>query len=217
MKQQERAVRTRRALVHSAAEAFQRHGYVQARLAQISADAGVSPGALHFHFENKAALARAVQASAGMRLRRAAGVATRRSGMNALQRLTDTSHALAEQLRTDVVARAGYRLSCEQTRTISHHGGQDLCGQWQTYVQQQLTEAARHNLLTEAAIPHETAASIVAATTGLETLARHDATWLSHETLTNWWELALRCLATPTTLPALRAAGTGTPRPPHPQ
>ncbi|MFE6134365.1 TetR family transcriptional regulator, partial [Streptomyces sp. NPDC056437] len=62
MKQQERAVRTRRALVHSAAEAFQQHGYVQARLAQISADAGVSPGALHFHFENKAALARAVQA-----------------------------------------------------------------------------------------------------------------------------------------------------------
>ncbi|MFD3440436.1 ScbR family autoregulator-binding transcription factor [Streptomyces sp. NPDC058685] len=217
MKQQERAVRTRRALVHSAAEAFERHGYVQARLARISADAGVSPGALHFHFENKAALARAVQASAGRRLRRAVGTAARRPGANALQRLTDTSHALAEQLRTDVVARAGYRLSREQTHTTAHHGGQDLCGQWQTYVRQQLTEAARHNLLTDAATSHETAAAIVAATTGLEALARSDATWLSHETLTHWWELALRCLAAPTALATLRPAGTHTPRPPHPQ
>ncbi|MFD6492381.1 TetR family transcriptional regulator, partial [Streptomyces sp. NPDC060188] len=53
MKQQ-RAVRTRDALIRSAAETFESRGYVQAKLAEISSRAGVSAGALHFHFPNKA-------------------------------------------------------------------------------------------------------------------------------------------------------------------
>ncbi len=57
MSKQERAERTRRALIKSAAAVFEEYGYAQARLALISTGAGVSTGALHFHFENKAAVA----------------------------------------------------------------------------------------------------------------------------------------------------------------
>ncbi|MGW1223275.1 TetR family transcriptional regulator, partial [Streptomyces californicus] len=48
MTKQERAARTRQALIRSAAAVFEQHGYAQARLAQISSGAGVSTGALHF-------------------------------------------------------------------------------------------------------------------------------------------------------------------------
>lgn len=68
---QERAVHTRQSLIRSAAEAFERHGYVRTSLAEISSSAGVSTGALHFHFENKAAIASTVEATAAVLLRRA--------------------------------------------------------------------------------------------------------------------------------------------------
>ncbi|AVZ77950.1 TetR family transcriptional regulator (plasmid) [Streptomyces lunaelactis] len=204
MLKQERAVRTRHSLVHSAAQAFQQHGYVQARLADISSRAGVSPGALHFHFENKSAVASTVQAEAAESLRRAVRAATRQPGMNALQKLTDASHALADTLRRDVVARAGFQLSCDEACKAEW----DLCQEWHRYVQRLLEEAADENLLSEDVARHNVAASIVAATTGLEVLARNDAEWLAHETLTGLWELILPCLATGAALTVLEPGGT---------
>ncbi|GAA2522572.1 TetR family transcriptional regulator [Streptomyces longisporus] len=56
MVKQERATRTRRALIQ-AAESFVGEGYVPASLPVISERAGVSKGALLFHFESKGARA----------------------------------------------------------------------------------------------------------------------------------------------------------------
>ncbi|MFD0381587.1 TetR family transcriptional regulator [Streptomyces stramineus] len=55
---------TRHALIRSAAQAFDQHGYTRAKLSAISAGAGVSSGALHFHFDTKAAMAAAVETEA---------------------------------------------------------------------------------------------------------------------------------------------------------
>ena len=55
MVKQERALRTREALIESAAEVFDREGFSVASLTAISSRAGVSNGALHFHFASKAA------------------------------------------------------------------------------------------------------------------------------------------------------------------
>ena len=63
MAEQERAVRTRERLIGSAAETFCREGFAVASLSVISAQAGVSSGALHFHFAGKAALADAVESA----------------------------------------------------------------------------------------------------------------------------------------------------------
>ena len=61
MVKQERAARTRQALIQAAAEVFAEEGFVTASLSTISRRAGVSNGALHFHFANKGMLADAVE------------------------------------------------------------------------------------------------------------------------------------------------------------
>lgn len=60
MAQQERAVRTRRAVLEAAATVFAERGYAAATIAEILRRAGVTKGALYFHFGSKAALARGV-------------------------------------------------------------------------------------------------------------------------------------------------------------
>ncbi|MEU0743910.1 TetR/AcrR family transcriptional regulator [Streptomyces sp. NPDC006134] len=54
-------MRTRQALIKAAAEEFDRHGYDATSLSRISAVAGLSIGAVTFHFASKAQLADAVQ------------------------------------------------------------------------------------------------------------------------------------------------------------
>ncbi|MFD9721162.1 ScbR family autoregulator-binding transcription factor [Streptomyces sp. NPDC059076] len=206
MTKQERAVRTRHSLILSAAEAFERHGYVQAKLADISASAGVSPGALHFHFENKAALAAAVEAAARVSLRREAREA-QHPDLNALQRLTNTSHALSARLRLDVVARAGFQLGYEAPL----RAGLNLHQEWQMCVRRLLAQATRGGLLSDHAeqtgVDGATAV-VVAATTGFERLGREDPAWSSTAALTSFWQLFLPCLARPGALPALEPGGT---------
>ncbi|MEU3612083.1 ScbR family autoregulator-binding transcription factor [Streptomyces sp. NPDC006872] len=59
---QERAVRTRRAVLVAAAAVFAEVGYEAATIAGILARAGVTKGALYFHFASKEELAQAVLA-----------------------------------------------------------------------------------------------------------------------------------------------------------
>ncbi|MGV9241662.1 TetR family transcriptional regulator, partial [Streptomyces nigra] len=104
--QQERAIRTRRLMLKSAAEVFDREDYASARLSDISARANMSTGALHFHFANKEELAQAVVSEARGTLWLAARSAYERTP-EPLQALTDVSHTLSQLLCWDVVSRSG--------------------------------------------------------------------------------------------------------------
>ncbi|WP_406063506.1 TetR family transcriptional regulator [Streptomyces sp. NBC_01077] len=212
MTKQERATRTRDALLTSAAREFDQHGYTLARLSAISAGAGVSPGALHFHFENKAAVAAAVECEAATVLRRAARIVYRQES-NALQNLTDTSHALARLLREDIVVRAGFRLSCSR----GFRTDLNLRQEWQSCVQQRLAEAADEGLLTTGiGSQQDLVRAVVAATVGLEALCRDNSEWLSAGTVTGLWRTLLPMLAGPETLAALKPAGSAAvPGPAH--
>ncbi|MER5207220.1 ScbR family autoregulator-binding transcription factor [Streptomyces sp. NPDC002825] len=205
MTKQERATRTRDALIKSAAREFDRHGYALATLSAISSGAGVSPGALHFHFENKAAVADAVEGAACTALRRTARIVYGQRS-NALQNLADTSHALARLLRDDIVVRAGFRLSCsDDARTELN-----LRQEWQSCVQQRLAEAADEGLLAPGlGRQQDLARTIVAATIGLEALWRDNGEWLSPKTVTGLWRTLLPMLAGPDSLAGLDPAGTG--------
>ncbi|MEV7912052.1 ScbR family autoregulator-binding transcription factor [Streptomyces griseus] len=203
MTKQERATRTRRSLIRSAAIVFEQHGYAQARLTLISSGAGVSTGALHFHFENKAAVAEAVVVEASRELREMSGAIRRRTD-TALQALVDSSHALAERLREDPVSRAGFRLSCDAARTAAP----DLRVQWHHRVRELLDEAAAAGTLADDVSREDAAAATVAATAGFEVLGRHDSGWLSPYMLTGFWQLLLPRLAAAETLPILDPAGT---------
>ncbi|QCW76603.1 TetR family transcriptional regulator [Streptomyces sp. S6] len=181
MTKQVRAARTRQALIRSAAIVFEQHGY-----ALISSGAGVSTGALHFHFENKAAVAQAVVAEASHGLLEVSSSIRRRTD-TALQTLVDTSHALVDLLARDPVTRAGFRLSCDGVRGDEP----GLPAQWQRCVGELLDEAAAAGTLAEGVSRTDATAATVAATTGFEVLGRYDSEWLSAPTPTGFWRLLL--------------------------
>lgn len=203
MTKQDRAVRTRLALIRSAAEQFEARGYVRASLSEISAGAGVSSGALHFHFANKAAVAEAVEQAAARALRRVAGRGRGGDGC-ALQRLVDVTHHVARLLCADVVVRAGLRLNAEAVAGRVR----DLRREWRECVHELLAEAERQGELAAGMPPHRSSAVVLAATTGIEVLAREDPGWLDRPSLTDLWHLLLPCVAAPHLAGALDPAGT---------
>ncbi|MFG3104734.1 ScbR family autoregulator-binding transcription factor [Streptomyces sp. NPDC048182] len=60
MARQDRAIRTRQAILVAAAKVFDSVGYDAATIAEILKEAGVTKGALYFHFTSKEVLAQAV-------------------------------------------------------------------------------------------------------------------------------------------------------------
>ncbi|MFC9537071.1 ScbR family autoregulator-binding transcription factor [Streptomyces sp. NPDC056975] len=105
--QQERAVKTRAALVRAAAEEFDLHGYAGTSITKIVKRAGSTMGALYFHFDSKDDLARAVMADQASDL-------PELEGSSGLQHLIDLTLALAQELQRNVLLRAGVQLAVEQ-------------------------------------------------------------------------------------------------------
>ncbi|MBM7170158.1 TetR family transcriptional regulator [Streptomyces sp. G44] len=188
MAKQERAVRTREALIRSAAEVFAREGYASASLAHISRRAGVSNGALHFHFEAKRELARAVEDEAARRLRVIIGdVPADGVRRDALQGLVDATHGLMAGLAEDVVVRAGFELGSEPA--LGAKAG--VRRYWQGWVEDMLVRAEREGCLADGVTPEGVAPAIVAATVGFEVLGGTDSGWLTGRRIDAFWELVL--------------------------
>ncbi|CCB78482.1 MULTISPECIES: ScbR family autoregulator-binding transcription factor [Streptomycetaceae] len=170
MVKQERAERTRHALVCSAAEVFDRLGYERASLVRISNTAGVTKGALSFHFATKEELADAVEDLAWRMTRQAVQDAAAGGG-TALQNLIDVTHALARLLSGNAVARAGLRLSRERDRDGQAEQPQWFSA-WLPQVRVLLEEAARDGSLLPEADVQALAVLITCTVTGLETAQR---------------------------------------------
>jgi len=133
MAQQARAVRTRDAVVTAAAEAFADAGFPATSMADIFARAGVTKGALYFHFTSKEELAFAIieaeeQAAADL----IGGVMA--TDAPPLQKLIDISLRWAREIQANSVVRAGIRMIIEQgtySRPMPrpYHGWQDVARQ----------------------------------------------------------------------------------------
>ncbi|CQR59807.1 ScbR family autoregulator-binding transcription factor [Streptomyces leeuwenhoekii] len=213
MVQQERAERTRQSLMRAAAEAFAEDGFVSTTLSTISKRAGVSNGALHFHFANKHVLAQAVEAAAVDTLRRITHDAEQRQD-SALQRLVDATHGLLGSLERDVVVRAGFELTGTAPR---REQAADLYREWQRWVRRVLHTAQQQGELADGVSPAQASAAVVAATVGFEVLGAKDPTWVSRRTLGQYWDLMLPRLAAPGRLPALAPYGSAPPRTDQPR
>ncbi|KOV55823.1 ScbR family autoregulator-binding transcription factor [Streptomyces sp. MMG1121] len=206
MVKQERAARTRRSLIHAAAEVFAEMGFVPASLGAISARAGVSNGALHFHFANKGMLAEAVEAEAAATVRRLTEAARTRQG-DSLQSVVDAMHALIGALAEDVVVRAGFELAGD----IARRTESPLRREWQHWVEDSLLRAQRAGALAEGVSWKDAARVVVAVTVGLEVLGVEDASWLSRQSVTRVWELLLPLLTDRRELGSLVSSGSRTP------
>lgn len=111
---QARSERTRRRLVRAGAQMFNRNGYASATIGQIAEAAGMTKGALYFHFASKDGLADAVQEQ-GHAMLRAFVRDQRRESVPPVQALIDMTHWLAWTLHDDPVVRASFRLTSECT------------------------------------------------------------------------------------------------------
>ncbi|WP_369211263.1 ScbR family autoregulator-binding transcription factor [Streptomyces flavofungini] len=105
--QQERALRTRRAILTAAAQLFDDYGYEAATMSEILRRAGVTKGALYFHFTSKEQLAREV-------LHENARVPAVPPQRLKLQEAVDRGLLLAHLLVRDPVLRGGVRLTLER-------------------------------------------------------------------------------------------------------
>ncbi|GAA3825805.1 TetR family transcriptional regulator [Streptomyces phyllanthi] len=116
MVKQERAARTRESLIQAAAKAFDSAGFDGTSLGRVSAGAGISMGALTFHFRTKADLADAVQLR-GVSLTRDAVKQVICSRTAELETVVAITLALVGLLEESTVVRAAARLSRERAAT----------------------------------------------------------------------------------------------------
>jgi AcrR family transcriptional regulator len=206
MVKQERALRTRRSLIQAAAKCFDRHGYDRTSLAGVSAAAGVTKGALSFHFSSKGDLANAVEGEAYAITRDAIAAAAAPAGRPALQAVIDVTHILGRLLEHDAVARAGVRLSRE--REHSSPEPPDWRRAWEPTVRGLLCQARHdHSLRPGADVPTiETMVACLVLGTELVGRRRPGRTSPGNsEFITNVWRLILPEISPVETLSKLRA------------
>ncbi|MFG3142517.1 ScbR family autoregulator-binding transcription factor [Streptomyces sp. NPDC048211] len=180
---QERALRTRELIVLAAAEEFDRNGYAGAAITKILERAGVTAGALYFHFKSKQELALEVMNAQPQTV--VPHLASR-----GLQRLVDLTLIWSRQLREDVLLRAGVRLAVEQ----GGFGVQNLNAyqNWQGIMTDCLQAAEEDGQLRPGVDPDRTATFVVGACTGVQLYAelrngREDLT----EQVVQMWQLLL--------------------------
>ncbi|MGX2997139.1 ScbR family autoregulator-binding transcription factor [Streptomyces sp. JNUCC 64] len=160
---QERAQRTRELLLRGAAEAFDELGYAGTSITRILQRAGVTAGAMYFHFDSKEALARAVI------LEQAADVRFPEEG-DGLQRLVNMTRHLAVEMQHNTLLRAGVRLAVEQGEA----GFQDYAVYewWTEQFRQRLLRARELGELLPGVDEAECAQYLVAGYTGTQLMSR---------------------------------------------
>ncbi|MFF8955600.1 ScbR family autoregulator-binding transcription factor [Streptomyces sp. NPDC014894] len=160
---QERAVRTRRAIVRAAASVFDEYGFEAAPVAEILSRASVTKGAMYFHFASKEDLARGVLSEQTLR------VTVPESGSRA-QELVDLSLLVAHGLLHDPVLRAGTRLSLDQG-TVDFSDISPF-GAWGEVCARLLAEGKERGEVLPHVNPEETGDFIVGCFTGLQAVSR---------------------------------------------
>lgn len=137
---QSRAARTYASLIEAAATEFDSNGYEGTSLARVCERAGISIGALTFHFSNKADLADKVQASGNAVTQAGMDLVTVRSDQP-LQAVVDLTLALAGLLERETVVRAAARLARERKGATA-----SWSAVWTPRVRELLTRAAAKDL-----------------------------------------------------------------------
>ncbi|MEU6987929.1 ScbR family autoregulator-binding transcription factor [Streptomyces sp. NPDC046324] len=163
MVKQERAIQTRKTILSAAARVFEGRGYQAATISEILTAAGVTKGALYFHFPSKEHLAQGVLHEQDQSLPIPARACK-------IQELVDTVMLHAYRLQTDPMVRAGVRLSLDQQ---AH--GLDRSGpftRWAGIVRDLLEEAQAQGELLPNVVPAETADAMVGAFAGVQAMSQ---------------------------------------------
>ncbi|MEV6204940.1 ScbR family autoregulator-binding transcription factor [Streptomyces sp. NPDC051771] len=205
MAKQERAQRTRQAILTAAAELFDERGYDSASTTDILARAGLTRGALYHHFPSKEAIALAL-------------LDTHIDALQVeeqpvkLQSLIDLTFRFAQQLQRDPALRASVRLSVEQSSFTAFQTGYE---QSIEVIRSLLRQAMDQGEMLPGLDIDEATLFIVGAYTGVQTMdqAYSDRADLI-DRISSMWRFVLPGLATPGLISRLRTtAPPGAPRP----
>ena len=171
MAQQERAVRTRRAVLEAAAAVFAERGYAAATIGEILARAQVTKGALYFHFDSKAALAQGVleaQVTTDYHVPRELK----------LQEWVDAGMTLAKRLPQEPLLLAGVRLSADLQ-------GREVFGSawpaWTELTAAFLSEAKERGEVLPHVVPSESAQVFLGAWIGVQYVSQAMSGWADLE------------------------------------
>jgi AcrR family transcriptional regulator len=197
---QDRAERTRNAILDAAAEMFDERGFNGASLSDILAKAGVTKGALYFHFTSKEELARAIiEEQWGWDM-------PPLDEGRALQTLIDLTHAFAHHLRTNIRVRASNRLVTEANFTAP---APQVYERWLAIVRDLFMIAqSRGDIKKEWDVEKLSlwlGGSFVGIQTMSEVLTRRTDI---HDRVTELWEVSLPGLVPPRRLSRFRPSGT---------
>lgn len=160
---QDRAIRTRQAILVAAARIFEERGYQAATISDILTAAKVTKGALYFHFRSKEQLAQGVLAGQDLGL-----VIPDRPCK--IQELVDTTLLHAYRLQTDPMVRAGVRLALDQRADGLDRSGPFL--HWGNVVGELLEKARAQGELLPHVVPAETAEVLVGSIAGVQAMSQ---------------------------------------------
>jgi AcrR family transcriptional regulator len=187
----ERTRRTRRRLLLAAARLFCEDGYHGAAISDILAAAGLTKGALYFHFRNKYALAEALVTEVE-RSWAAVAAQIRDRGLDPLWRLLVETDAFVARWMYDSIVR-GATQALEDPELLPLRG--PWFERWETTTADLLTEASDMGLLVPEVDARRTARAVVAIATGNYALADGpDDFWAR---MTESWEGLLPVVASP--------------------
>lgn len=195
-----KAHETRQLLLNVAARLFAQHGYAGTSTTDILRAAGLTKGAMYFHFRSKEALARAVIEDRQLFWRHLAADVARRHPQP-VEQLVVLTDEVAQLYQTDRSAVAAARLSAELV-DLDPAAPRPYAG-WVGIVTS-LMAAAQENGDFVTDVPAETmAAAFVAAFVGAEAIS---GAWTDHadlpERMRNVWRLMLPALTSgPAQLP----------------
>ncbi len=185
MVKQKRATLTRQALIRSAAEVFAEAGYAEAALGAISRGAGVSAGALHFHFPSKLALAESVMREAAATMDRVRQCA-RSASDDPVQQVIDSAFLLVERLDRDPVLRGGFTLDAD----VQTHFDIGLRRTWRRWLEDALSRAEAAGRLAPGVRVSDAARIVLAVTVAYETFY-DDGPGSSERRVAAFWALLL--------------------------
>jgi AcrR family transcriptional regulator len=198
---QERAERTRATIIDAAAAMFDEYGFNGASLSDILTEAGVTKGALYFHFSSKEELAHAL-------VTEQFGVQEPLPRENVgIQTAIDLCHEMAHALQNDVRVRASIRLVIETGSWADP--SPDAYLQWIDVVRTYMESASERGDLRKELSPDDVARWVVGSFTGVQ-LSSQVLTGRAdiHDRVTSMWKIALPGLVPPRRLAKFVPSGS---------
>ncbi|WP_316527835.1 ScbR family autoregulator-binding transcription factor [Kitasatospora brasiliensis] len=189
-------MKTRATLIRAAAEVFDQVGYHGAGINRILSNAGLTSGAMYFHFKSKEDLARAVM------LEQASDLRLPEEPLG-LQQLVDVTLTLAVELQSNTLLRAGVRLAVDQSGLAqSDDSAYDW---WAERFHGELVVARERGELRESVDEREFAQVLVVAFTGTQLKSQISAGWSDlPERVVSLWRYLLPGVASAEALEHIR-------------